>query len=114
VTKEKENSEKQQSERVPDLIRENKDRLSSQWLERVKKNPELLTVSLSDTERRDHVPDLLDEAIANACGDPLSEEDRSKAAEHHGRLRYHQGPRLRHRPQLAHSRYCQHIGHHFS
>jgi hypothetical protein len=91
VTKENEKSRNQQRERVPDVIKGNKDRLISQWLQRVKMNPELITVSLSDAERRDHVPDLLDEAIAKACGDPISEEDRLKAAEHHGTLRYHQG-----------------------
>ena len=92
VTKEtKEEDRIQQVERVPDVIRRNKDRLINQWLQRVKANPELITVSLSDVERRDHVPDLLDEAIAHACGDPILHEERLKAAEHHGTLRYHQG-----------------------
>lgn len=82
---------KQQLERVPDIIKRNKNQLINQWLQRVNANPELITVSLSDTERRDHVPDLLDEAIAHACGDPISGDERLKAAEHHGTLRYHQG-----------------------
>lgn len=82
---------KHQAERVPDVIKQNKDHLIGQWLQRVKVNPELTTVSLSDVERRDHVPDLLAAAIAQACGDPLSEEERLRAAEHHGTLRYHQG-----------------------
>jgi hypothetical protein len=89
VTEENKKS-RQQPERVPDVIKRNKDCLISQWLERVKMNPELITVSLSDAERRDHVPDLLDLAVAQACGDPISEEERLKAAEHHGTLRYHQ------------------------
>lgn len=82
---------RQQLERVPDILKRNKDRLINQWVQRVNANPELITVSLSDAERRDHVPDLLDDAIAHACGDPIAEEDRLKAAEHHGTLRYHQG-----------------------
>lgn len=90
MTEKKEKSQNQRAERVPDVIKANKDHLISQWLQRVKMNPELMTVSLSDTERRDHVPDLLDVAVAQACGDPLSEEERLKAAEHHGALRYHQ------------------------
>jgi RsbRD-like negative regulator of sigma factor len=81
----------QHSERVPDVIKANKKSLISEWLQRVKTNPELITVSLSDSERRDHVPNLLDMTIAHACGDPISEEERVKAAEHHGTLRYHQG-----------------------
>jgi hypothetical protein len=82
---------RQQLERVPDVIKRSKDGLISQWLQRVNANPELITVSLSDAERRDHVPDLLDEAIAHACGDAIAEEERLKAAEQHGTLRYHQG-----------------------
>ena len=82
---------RQKLERVPDIIKRNKDRLINQWLQRVNANPELITVSLSDAERRDHVPDLLNEAIAHACGDPMSREELLKAAEHHGTLRYHQG-----------------------
>jgi hypothetical protein len=81
----------QQLERVPDIIKRNRDQLVSQWLQRVNANPELVTVSLSDAERRDHVPELLNEAIAHACGDPIAEEDRLNAAEQHGTLRYHQG-----------------------
>lgn len=79
------------NERVPDIIKRNKDGLISQWLQRVTMDPELITVDLSDAERRDHVPNLLDEAIARSCGDPISREERLKAAEHHGTLRYHQG-----------------------
>jgi len=90
MTEEKEKSQDQQAERVPDVIKANKDHVISEWLQRVKMNPELSAASLSDAERRDHVPDLLDVAIAQACGDPISEEERLKAAEHHGTLRYHQ------------------------
>jgi RsbT co-antagonist protein rsbRD N-terminal domain len=77
--------------RVPDLIRENKDWVIDQWLERVNTDAELNQVSLSDSERRDHVPRLLDEAVANACGHAINMDERQKAAERHGTLRYHQG-----------------------
>jgi hypothetical protein len=80
-----------QLDRVPDLIKRNKDGLIALWLQRVKADPELITVTLSDMERRDHVPDLLNEAISHACGDSISHERRLKAAEQHGTLRYHQG-----------------------
>jgi hypothetical protein len=82
---------KTQLDRVPDLIKRNKDTLIALWLQRVKADPELITVTLSDAERRDHVPDLLDEAIAHACSDSIGRAQRLKAAEHHGTLRYHQG-----------------------
>ena len=79
------------SKRMPDMIAENKDWVVGQWLQRVNANPELTRVSLSDAERRDHVPDLLDEAVAHACDHGIREEERQNAAERHGTLRYHQG-----------------------
>jgi hypothetical protein len=77
--------------RVPDVIEENKDWVIDRWAERVKANAELTGVTLSDAERRDHVPALLDEAIAHACDHRIKVEERQKAAERHGTLRYHQG-----------------------
>ncbi len=77
--------------RVSDLIEESKDWVIERWLERVKANAELRAVNLSDPERKDHVPDLLDEAVARACGHQTKAEERQKAAERHGTLRYHQG-----------------------
>jgi predicted transcriptional regulator len=79
------------SKRMPDVIAENKDWVVDQWLQRVNANAELIRVSLSDAERRDHVPDLLDEAVAHACGHGIRVEERQNAAERHGTLRYHQG-----------------------
>jgi hypothetical protein len=79
------------SKRMPDVIAENRDWVVDQWLQRVNANPELNRVSLSDAERRDHVPALLDEAIANACGHRVEVVERQRAAESHGTLRYHQG-----------------------
>jgi hypothetical protein len=77
--------------RVPDVIKESKDWIIDRWLERVNANAELVVVSLSEAERKDHVPDLLDEAIAHACDYPIKGDERQKAAERHGTLRYHQG-----------------------
>lgn len=82
---------KEDPKRVPDVIEEHKDELIRQWLERVNQNPELMRVSLSEAERKDHVPDLLDEALAHACGHRISANERQRAAERHGTLRYHQG-----------------------
>jgi hypothetical protein len=77
--------------RMPDVIAENKDWVVDQWLQRVNANAELNRVSLSGAERRDHIPGLLDEAVANACGHQIKLEERQRAAESHGTLRYHQG-----------------------
>ena len=76
---------------VPDVIDENKHRIIHQWLERVNAHPELMLLKLSEGERRDHVPDLLDEALDHACGHRVAAQERQKAAERHGTLRYHQG-----------------------
>ena len=82
---------KELPKRVPDILEEEKDDLIGQWLARVNENPELSRVSLSDAERKDHVPDLLDEALAHACGHHIQAAERQRAAERHGTLRYHQG-----------------------
>src|SRR4051812_37373133 len=76
--------------RVPDVIAEHKDWVVGAWLQRTKAHPELSIVKLSDVERKDHVPDLLDEAVARACEHPVKLDERQRAAEKHGTLRYHQ------------------------
>jgi DNA-binding response OmpR family regulator len=76
--------------RVPDAIEANKDWVIDQWLQRVKMQAELMRVSLSDADRKDHVPALLDAAVAHAR-DLATKEGFLKAAERHGTLRYQQG-----------------------
>jgi DNA-binding response OmpR family regulator len=76
--------------RVPDAIEANRDWVIDQWLQRVKTHAELMRVSLSDTDRKDHVPALLDAAVAHAR-DLATKEGFPKAAERHGTLRYQQG-----------------------
>jgi hypothetical protein len=75
---------------VPDVIEEHKDEVISHWLQRVKSNDELVSLPLTESDRKDHVPGLLDEAIARAFN-RLIGIDREQAAEQHGTLRYHQG-----------------------
>jgi hypothetical protein len=47
-------------------------------------------VNLSDADRKDHVPALLDAAVARAR-DLATKDGSPKAAERHGTLRYQQG-----------------------
>jgi DNA-binding response OmpR family regulator len=78
------------TKRVPDAIEANKDWVIDQWLQRVKTHAELMRVR-SDADRKDHVPALLDAAVAHA-GDRATREGVQKAAaERHGTLRYQQG-----------------------
>jgi DNA-binding response OmpR family regulator len=78
------------NKRVPDIIEVNRDLVINQWLERVGTHAELMRVSLSDADRKDHVPALLDAAVAHAR-DLATKDGSPNAAEHHGRLRYEQG-----------------------
>lgn len=80
-----------QVKRAPDVVKENEEWIVARWPERVQANPELNAVNLSEAERQDHVPDLLWEAIASACGYGVKVDERQRAAERHGTLRYHQG-----------------------
>lgn len=81
----------QKTRRVADVIDDGKDWVIEHWLQRVQEHAELMNVRLSEADRRDHVPGLLDEAVAHARGSELSPEGRQRAAEQHGTLRYHQG-----------------------
>ena len=78
------------TKRVPDAIEANRDWVIDEWLQRVRTQPELMCVSLSDADRKDHVPALLDGAVAHAR-DGATKEGFPKAAERHGTLRYQQG-----------------------
>ena len=78
------------TQRVPGAIEANRDWVIDQWLERVKTQAELMGVSLSDADRKDHVPALLDAAVAHAR-DLAAKDGSPKAAERHGTLRYEQG-----------------------
>ena len=77
------------TKRVPDVIEENKDAVIAHWLQQVMANDDLRRVELSDADRIDHVPGLLDEAITHAR-DGFVGLQRQNAADQHGTLRYHQ------------------------
>ncbi len=76
--------------RVHDVIEQNKDSVVNEWVKRANANPELMSVGLSEFDRKDHVPELLDEAVALARGHRTREERKASAARH-GTLRHKQG-----------------------
>jgi ActR/RegA family two-component response regulator len=78
------------SKRVPAVIEENKEKVIEEWLHRVNADAELKMVDLSEADRKDHVPGLLEEAIGRARDNYIGIV-RQQAAEKHGTLRYHQG-----------------------
>lgn len=78
--------------KISELVRKQRSVICEQWLKEVLKDPELAAIPLTEEERSDHVPELLDEVIGRM------EEQRdilsAKAADtarKHGRIRYQQG-----------------------
>jgi hypothetical protein len=69
-------------ERLPEVLDQCLDSITADWLSEVNKDPELAATRLSETERKDHVPDLLRESVnrARAIG-PTAENIRA-AAQH--------------------------------
>lgn len=76
--------------RACDLVEDNRQWVISEWLRRVGNNEELMRVILCEEDRKDHVPGLLDEAMARSRENGVGAE-REKAASDHGICRYQQG-----------------------
>jgi ActR/RegA family two-component response regulator len=79
-----------QPKRLPDIIEQNSEWIVKHWLTAVRKDPEISVISLPDSERQDHMPRLLKEALERARGRGLSSED-TDAAYLHGTTRHRQG-----------------------
>jgi len=79
-----------QPKRLPDIIEQHRDWIVKHWLVEVNKDPEIGAIPLSDSERQDHIPHLLQEALERTKGRHLTPED-TKAAALHGTLRRRQG-----------------------
>jgi DNA-binding response OmpR family regulator len=78
--------------RVHEILRENAHHIAQEWLRQVNQIPELAAINLSDQERIDHIPWVLDELIRRL--QQTSEDTSQQATESaqvHGRLRYEQG-----------------------
>ena len=78
------------AKRVPDVLEENRDSVIDEWVRNVEGHTELMRVKLSGIDRKDHIPELLDEAVERARGGLIGEK-RRVVAEQHGILRYKQG-----------------------
>jgi ActR/RegA family two-component response regulator len=79
-----------QPKRLPDIIEQHLNSIVEHWLTAVRKDEEISAIPLSDVERRDHVPRLLQQALERARGRQLTPED-TGAAQLHGALRRKQG-----------------------
>lgn len=76
--------------RLPQIMEENLESISSEWVELVEQDPELSKIHISREQRKDHVPRVLRTAIKIARGDQISKEDRHAASDH-GLARRKQG-----------------------
>jgi ActR/RegA family two-component response regulator len=79
-----------QPRRLPDIIEQHLNSIVEHWLTTVKKDEEISAIPLSDVERQDHVPRLLQQALERARGRQLTPED-TDTAQLHGAVRRKQG-----------------------
>jgi PAS domain S-box-containing protein len=78
--------------KVARLLEELSPLICERWMRLVLKDPELAALPLTEAERSDHIPDMMEELIRRLEG-PLDELSpvATEAARKHGRIRYQQG-----------------------
>jgi RsbT co-antagonist protein rsbRD N-terminal domain len=79
------------SESVADILESQLDDVIQEWLARVEKESELMSIPLNFEERTGHLPQLLRDVIRRLRLDDDSHAPISEAAAHHGDLRSKQG-----------------------
>jgi len=78
------------SKRLPDVIENNRPALVEHFLSLCQEDTEICSIILSDEERTDHIPRLLEVAVRVARDGDIGGEDREASAAH-GRTRRRQG-----------------------
>jgi hypothetical protein len=76
---------------VADILERDLDSVIKEWLERVEKEPDLISIPLNYEERTGHLPQLLRDVIVRLRQDEGTKAAISEAASHHGDLRATQG-----------------------
>lgn len=79
-----------QPKRLTELLQENLQNITRDWLQSSRSDPELGAIQIDDEERTDHVPRVIKQALLVARGGALSGEA-SDAARAHGVIRKKQG-----------------------
>jgi ActR/RegA family two-component response regulator len=79
-----------QPKRLPEIIAQNIDSIVEHWLAEVDRDEEIRAIPLSRADRQDHIPRLLQQALACARGRQATSED-TAAAQMHGQTRRKQG-----------------------
>jgi len=76
--------------RLTQVVGEHLQHITDEWLQSCRTDPALGSIRLSDAERSDHVPGVIQQALGIALGDRLSEKT-TDAARAHGFVRRKQG-----------------------
>lgn len=76
--------------RLADLVRQHRDQLVKAWLAEVGTDLNIAAIKLSEAQRKDHLPALLDQALTESKGRDARVESRGAAAQH-GQARAKQG-----------------------
>ena len=76
--------------RLSEIIKRERDFVNEKWLALTKADADFISIQLSDSERKDHVPRVLDVVIAILEGGEITNESRNVAALH-GATRFDQG-----------------------
>jgi YesN/AraC family two-component response regulator len=79
-----------EAKRLPQIINENLPSITAEWLKLVKDDLELSKIRISEEQRKDHVPRVLQVAVRISQGEKISASDRSAASDH-GIVRRKQG-----------------------
>jgi YesN/AraC family two-component response regulator len=78
--------------RVSHLMQESIDEITSEWLKLVKSHPEIAAIQISDEDRVDHLPDVIEEMAKRVeAGSAITAESARAAAIEHGKERARQG-----------------------
>ncbi len=78
------------AKRLADFIEQNRDSIVERWLTEVKNDQQLAAIRISDADRKDHVPRLLNHAVALMRGQQPG-TDMREASRLHGVTRARQG-----------------------
>jgi ActR/RegA family two-component response regulator/PAS domain-containing protein len=94
--------------KVAQIIKELSPLICKRWLQQVMADPELAAIPLTEEQRSDHVPDMVEELIRRLEGPQEELSDiATEAARKHGKLRYQQGYTI---PQIIfEARVLQHV-----
>ena len=79
-----------ETRRLADLMGQHRNQLVEAWLAEMGRDLTIAAIKLSESQRKDHVPALLDQALAVAKGKAIIAERRGAAAQH-GEARAKQG-----------------------